>query len=334
MLVGSQTGNKIMEPFNILLIGGSGRSGTTILSKIMSMHPNISNVPEFRYLIDPDGIIDFYNSAGEWSPYQYDLKLKRLEALLKDVARTDFISNMIAYGTYVFRNFSWKLRPRYWGVSVSDYCPNFKNNVDELIHNLTDFSFNGNWIGMSGNKPKAMRYSAPRNKEHLARILGDFLRKNFWQINQRQNVQNYLEKNTWNHIWFDKILELLPEAKLVHIYRDPRDVVSSFCNQPWMPSDPVQCATILRDLILKWDKIKNRVPQNSIHEIALEQLVSQPKKTLGEICDFYGIPWSNELLRINLSKSNRGRWEKHFAPEQAKKVYEVLGEQIERFGYA
>ena len=60
MLVGSHAGNEIMKPFNILLIGGSGRSGTTILSKIMSMHPDISTVPELRYLIDPDGIIQGY----------------------------------------------------------------------------------------------------------------------------------------------------------------------------------------------------------------------------------------------------------------------------------
>ena len=48
-----------MNEIPVLLIGGTGRSGTSILSRIFSTHPDITDVPEWRFLIDPDGIIDF-----------------------------------------------------------------------------------------------------------------------------------------------------------------------------------------------------------------------------------------------------------------------------------
>ena len=54
----------------VIFIGGSGRSGTNILRKILSNHSKVASLPfEHRFIIDPNGIIDFYNSFTlNWSP--------------------------------------------------------------------------------------------------------------------------------------------------------------------------------------------------------------------------------------------------------------------------
>ena len=77
-----------MSNQNFFLIGGGGRSGTTILSKIFSKHSQFAVVPEWRFVIDPDGLLDFLSSVvNSWTPYIYSLKLQRLETLLSDVEK-------------------------------------------------------------------------------------------------------------------------------------------------------------------------------------------------------------------------------------------------------
>ena len=130
-------------PKNTLLIGGTGRSGTSILNRIFSNHPDITDIPEWRFLTDPDGIIDFYNSSRFWSPYHYDIRLKRLESLLYSVNngssfhRIFKAMEILKFGRLVSR----KIVPRYSGIRVHRYCPDFSSHVQNLICSLKQFSF-------------------------------------------------------------------------------------------------------------------------------------------------------------------------------------------------
>ena len=114
-----------MKDQNILLIGGTGRSGTTILYKIFSQHPDIASVPESRFLIDPEGLIDFYFSVTKlWSPYLYDIKLKRLKHVLDKSAKK---SNLY-FLNKIFKKFiNYKIDPKYSNFSIIDYCPNYNS---------------------------------------------------------------------------------------------------------------------------------------------------------------------------------------------------------------
>src|SRR5690606_27486184 len=43
-------------PFAPALIGGTGRSGTTVLRDVLARHPAVCDFPESRFLVDPDGL--------------------------------------------------------------------------------------------------------------------------------------------------------------------------------------------------------------------------------------------------------------------------------------
>jgi hypothetical protein len=148
-----------------------------------------------------------------------------------------------------------------------------------------------------------------------------------------QDKKVYVEDNTWNILWFHRMLDLLPNARLIHIYRDPRDVICSFMKQTWTPSDPVKAALFYKGIMEAWWGIRKQLPKASYKEIALEALVKNPEKTLKEACDFWNIPWSESLLKTDLSHSHSGRWKKDLSSSELREIHEILSDQIKALGY-
>jgi len=91
----------------VIFIGGTGRSGTNITKAIFAQHPKVGTLPfEHRFVIDPDGVVDFYNSyAGAWSPYMADKKIKRLEQFLLYLAHRDPIETAFSQRVKAFDRF-------------------------------------------------------------------------------------------------------------------------------------------------------------------------------------------------------------------------------------
>jgi hypothetical protein len=180
---------------------------------------------------------------------------------------------------------------------------------------------------------RRMAYSLFPERGTLAGILGEFLRGVIDDVLEHRGGRLYLEKNTWNILWFDRILELLPEARLVHIYRDPRDVVASFTKQRWMPSEPTQSAVICRDLLERWWDVRRKLPSHSFMEVSLEALTKEPESVLRDICGFWDLRWHSALLETDLSGAHAGRWKKDFNLDEQRAVQTILLGPLEAMGY-
>ena len=178
-----------------------------------------------------------------------------------------------------------------------------------------------------------MYYNYFHDRQNLIKLLSHFLESVIKSALKKQDCKYYLEKNTWNILWYDSILELLPNAKMVHIFRDPRDVVASYTKQKWMPSDPIQSAVIYRDMINRWWSVRKNLSTDCYFEISLENLVSDPKKVLLRICDFWNIPWSERLLDVKLNQSHTGRWKRDLTIKQQREVEKLLFEEMVKLGY-
>ena len=62
-------------------------------------------------------------------------------------------------------------------------------------------------------------------------------------------------------------------------------------------------------------------------------VVLKPESQIRKICDFIELPWEDNLLKIDLSKSNSGQWKKDFSKEEQRSVIPLLAEHIQSFGY-
>lgn len=322
---------------NICFIGGTGRCGTTIIRRILGQHPLVATLPfEYRFIIDPEGVVDFYRSyISSWSPYMADRRLKKLEKLLQDVSRTNLFHKVTCRALRIIDKSGRMIsRKHYGGVNLREFVPNMEVYIADLMDELCDFSYRGTWVGAESYRLKPEIYfSSPKSREHLAEIFGKFLRKVIHDIMKSQNKEFYVEDNTWNILFAPELLDFIPEAKILHAYRDPRDTTASYSKQRWMPPDRIKSAKIYKSIMDRWFSIRLTLPAKNYFEFKLEDLVENPRETLSKICDFIKLPWDESLLDIDLSKSHSGRWKGEYSSGEKEQINALLKDIIERLGY-
>jgi len=125
---------------------------------------------------------------------------------------------------------------------------------------------------------------------------------------------------------------LPPEARLVHMVRDPRDVAASTMTMRWGPSDPKEAAWFVGGVLDQWAEVQARVPAERILEVRLEDLGADPAAVLRQITDFLGLDWHDALLDADLSKTGAGRW-RRLPPAAQAVLSEVLAPHVVAYGY-
>lgn len=92
--------------------------------------------------------------------------------------------------------------------------------------------------------------------------------------------------------------ELFPEARFIHILRDPRDcaksaVAAGFAGnvyhglEPWLNSEE------------SWDRLVPRLNPDQYVQVRYEELVAEPERVLTEICDFLGLSYEPQMLDLS-----------------------------------
>lgn len=319
----------------IVFITGTGRSGTNILKKIFSQHPDIASLPfEYRFTIDPDGVLDFYNSyPASWSPYGADHKIKRLESFLLGLAsqseekrkRVESSSNtdrLLVSG------------PSYAGWELDKHIPGYSTYVKELIDDLTAFKHAGVWPGTKeGIENNQMYFAAPMSKEELKPLVQCFLQKCFKSICDHQKKSILQEDNTHNLLYANNLLSMFPAGKMIHIVRDPRDVISSLKTQRWTPSNINELIKWYNAVIDQWQIQKSLLNPGQFIEIRFEDLIANQENTVNDLCAFLGIQFDSKMLNLDLSKHNIGRHKHDLSREEIEKINDGCARTIENYRY-
>ena len=319
----------------IVFITGSGRSGTNILKKIFSQHPDIASLPfEYRFTVDPDGVLDFYNSyPARWSPYAADHKIKRLESFLlglasqseekrKRVEATSNTDRLLVSG------------PSYAGWELDKHIPEYSTYVKELIDDLTAFKHPGVWPGsQEGIENNQMYFSAPMSKEDLKPIISSFLKKCFKSIRDHQKKPILQEDNTHNLLYAQDLLSMFPGGKMIHIIRDPRDVISSLKSQRWAPNNINDLVEWYSAVMNQWQTQKSQLNRTQFIEIRFENLIANPEKTINEICNFLGIEYNSKLLDLDLSKHNIGRYKNELSAQDISAIETGTAALLKEYNY-
>lgn len=186
---------------------------------------------------------------------------------------------------------------------------------------------------------------------------GDFLRIVMEEIARKQGMERWADCTPDHLLYLHAIKHFIPEALVVHILRDGRDVALSLDKQGWIRPFPWDRNKGVLAAGLYWQWIVNKGRENGgalgsdYTEIHFEDLIQNPRPVLAKIGQFIehdldydrilkvGIgsvsdPNTSFHPELGTSEFNPvGRWRNHFSAEQLAVFETLVGPTLHGLGY-
>lgn len=174
------------------------------------------------------------------------------------------------------------------------------------------------------------------------RLIGDFTRacgRPLWCLKQPGYIFMYI----------NRIYQLHPTMRFIHIVRDGRDVIASMLSQPWAAGDTRQekfefALNAWSQPLAEGLRRQGAVPKANIMTIRFEDLVAESDAVISRIFDFLneesGLPdnhfSADRILRGNnfdLRKAHIGTYRELLEPDEIALIQSKHAELLRRFGY-
>ena len=101
----------------------------------------------------------------------------------------------------------------------------------------------------------------------------------------------YGDKTPWHALKLERLFRDFPDARVIHIVRDPRAAVASLMKMPWGPPSYGLASAFCKQQV---DAIAQHLER--IHEVRLEDLLADPEHAMRAILEFVGEPWDEAVL--------------------------------------
>ena len=142
------------------------------------------------------------------------------------------------------------------------------------------------------------------------------------------------------HRHFDRLLTVWPDAKFIHILRDPRDVARSCIGMNWAGNVWSGVERWLEAEKL-WAQLKNRISPEQRIEVRYESLISEPVASLERLCEFMGTSYDSGMLSYpdhttySLPEAKFvAQWKRKLSPKEIQLVEARVGKKmLEDRGY-
>jgi hypothetical protein len=185
---------------------------------------------------------------------------------------------------------------------------------------------------------------------------GDFLRIIMEEMARQQGVERWADTTPEHLLHLHRIKETIPDALVIHIIRDGRDVALSTAKQGYiqpLPWDRLTSVTV-SGLYWEWMVDKGRRDGRDLGddytEVRFEELIGRPHTTLERLGRFIGQPLDYDEIRQtgigSVSAPNTsfaqdsaddfnpaGRWKNAYSQEDLAVLEALIGQRLVNLGY-
>lgn len=126
-----------------------------------------------------------------------------------------------------------------------------------------------------------------------------------------------------------RLARALPDAKFIHMHRDPRDVYASVKQKNWGPKNIPQFVSSYSSVMTKAYRQRHDVQSHHYMTIQMEDLVAQPGQYLRAMASFLGLTadfMDEAVSLVNEGDSNIGRWKDELSDDQATDIMAGCGD--------
>lgn len=177
-----------------------------------------------------------------------------------------------------------------------------------------------------------------------------FINEFFTRYAAERGKPRWAEKTPKNILYIEYLFRLFPEARFIHMIRDPRDIHCSVVAKAhsttprWLD---VTAERTAKGWIRRIETGMRWRGDSRYLEVRYEDLVRDPVSTTEKILSFIGEPWNNRILepdpqpgtreRPNVNRpvfgTSVGRWRVDLSPPDIAAIEAIAGPTMQALGY-
>ena len=284
--------------------GGVGRSGTTIVGRILKKHSDVfAGSPfEIKFITEAHGLIDLVFGLRTFLPTQ----ISRKGYLLSKVSKKDPIKlRFIKFRNRIHED--WWIRTNRLGKASGLHRALGPDQMEDLLDEL----------GSSLHAP----IEAARNF-----VFGYVRNHHKWQ-----GESYWMDTTPANIMYADFIHRIFPEAKFIEMRRNALDNISSVLKEPWGPNNPDRAIIWWHDRVALATKAARVIPGDQHLTLFLENLVLEDRENCyRKLVSHLGLSDERAMRRyfdseVTAERAHFGRWKRDFKdPEAFRTRFETL----------
>ena len=277
-----------------IFIGGTGRSGTTVLGDLLNEHSLVrtSNPTEIKFLANRGGFLDvIFGSMNSQLENREKISIFHYRTY-RQRAQKDLLQRQERFDEFV--NKIWE---KWWEIDApAPHGPGLHAGIDkeDLQRLLSNYSKN-----------------IKRNPIQQARKFME----SFINVQKDRKAEKYWAETTPMNISYShRLIKLFPEAKFIVIRRDPRDVIASLLTKEWGPNSPLEGIEWIESRLRADNDALKAIDPKQVLVIHLEDLVTNsPNETYSKLLDFLELQDEPAMRKFHTTKmtsenASSGRW--------------------------
>ena len=211
---------------------------------------------------------------------------------------------------------------------------------------LNEFEYAVDLVGDDGSTPQLGVYSSWLAQHRIFGATGFAIQPG---LAYRELVHSFLEQRREQqskpiigatvHRHFDRLIELFPGARFIHLIRDPRDVAPSVIKMGWAGNVYAACSPWV-EAERVWDSVEEQVGVDRFVQIRYEELLSDPECELARACGLIGVDYDPAMLHFHEDTSYQPpdasasqRWKKTLGAKEIMLIESRCAQILRRRGY-